>query len=109
MDELTWEWTLAASVNDKIVAHVDAVSFVESVYVGQRLVSRSGHGGKPEGHTVTLGTETSAERGYRAGAPQEIVLKFDPARETGEESPVFALGRGQGGRGDQMRVMKYSA
>jgi hypothetical protein len=76
MSDLTWEWTLGAS--DTIIARVDAKSLVESVYVGQRLVSRSGAGGKPEGHTVTL-PAARGDDAYRASAPQELRLTYDPA------------------------------
>jgi hypothetical protein len=76
MSELTWEWTLASS--ETIVARVDPKTLVESVYVGQRLVSRSGTGGKPEGHTVTLAAPR-ADDAYRAAAPHELRLKYDPA------------------------------
>jgi hypothetical protein len=76
MGDLTWEWTLG--VGDPIVARVDPKTFVESVYVGQRLVSRSGAGGKPEGHVVTLPAPPGGDA-YRAAAPQELRLKFDPA------------------------------
>jgi hypothetical protein len=76
MSELTWEWTLPMS--EPIVARVDPKTHVESIYVGQRLVSRSGAGGKPEGHTVSLASR-GAEGAYREGAPQELHLRFDPA------------------------------
>ena len=76
MSELTWEWTRAS--NETIVARVDPKTLVESVYVGQRLVSRSGVEGKPEGHTVTLAAG-HADDAYRAAAPQELRLKFDRA------------------------------
>lgn len=76
MSDLTWEWTLGAS--ETVIARVDPKTRIESVYVGQRLVSRSGAGGKPEGHTLTL----AAPRGddaYRAATPQELHLTYDPA------------------------------
>jgi hypothetical protein len=76
MSDLTWEWTLPMS--EPIVARVDPKTNVESIYVGQRLVSRSGTGGKPEGHTVSLNPR-GAEGAYREGAPQELHLRFDPA------------------------------
>jgi hypothetical protein len=75
MSDLTWEWPVAG---ETIVARVDPKTLVESVYVGQRLVSRSGVGGKPDGHVVTLPAPPAADA-YRAAAPQELRLKFDPA------------------------------
>ena len=77
MSDLTWEWTIGSS--ETVFARVDPKTLVESVYVGQRLVSRSGSGGKPEGHTVTLAATRGGEDAYRASTPQELRLKFDPA------------------------------
>lgn len=76
VDDLTWEWTLASG--ETIVARVDPNTFVESVYVGQRLVSRSGRAGKPEGHDVPLAS-AGAVATYRAGVAQELRATFDPA------------------------------
>lgn len=49
MAELEWGWDLGAS---EVRAKLELPSRVESVWVGPRLVSRSGPLGKPEGHDV---------------------------------------------------------
>ena len=77
MSELVWEWALPT--NETVTARVDDATYVESIYVGQRLVSRSGNGGKPLGHTITLPASTSGAGGYRVATPHDLVVKFDGA------------------------------
>jgi len=76
MSELTWEWVLPTG--EQIVARVDAITIVESVYVGTRLASRSGNGGKPDGHTVAL-KAAGSQKSYREAAAQDLHVKYDPA------------------------------
>src|SRR5438105_12963283 len=50
MADRTWSFALANG--ESLVARRDFATGVETVYLGPRLVSRSGPGGKPEGHVV---------------------------------------------------------
>ncbi|MCA9590885.1 MAG: hypothetical protein KC657_36560 [Myxococcales bacterium] len=70
MSELRWEWTLPSGAI--VAATLDPETGTEAVYVGDRLVSRSGRAEKPDGHVVTeLSEDDGSER------PAGLV-KFDP-------------------------------
>ena len=77
MADLTWEWLLPSG--EAMIARLDPSTKVESVFVGQRLVSRSGVGGKPEGHTVPLLRAPGAGP-YRG--PTEAYVAFDSRRSS---------------------------
>ena len=47
-----WEWELANG--GKIVARLELPARIESVWLGPRLVSRSGAGGKGADHVIAL-------------------------------------------------------
>lgn len=76
-----WEWDLADEV--KVSARIETPNHVESVWLGPRLVSRSGAGGKLADHVVQLPapkTQPQTAEVYRASAgPREAILTFDPA------------------------------
>jgi hypothetical protein len=70
MSELRWEWTLPSGA--VVAATLDPETGTEAVFVGDRVVSRTGRGEKPDGHVVIeLSEEDGSER------PAGIV-KFDP-------------------------------
>jgi hypothetical protein len=68
-----WEWTTPAGA--VVFARVDPATGVESVYVGARLVSRSGAGGKPEGHVLAAPPTDVA---YRAAAGPTLIVTYVP-------------------------------
>jgi len=71
-----WEWELAEDL--KITARVQWPQRIESVWMGPRLVSRSTHGGKAEGHTVRLPPPKTANEAYRtAGSSGEAIVTYD--------------------------------
>jgi hypothetical protein len=70
----TWQWQLPSG--EALIARFDPTSHVESIWLGPRLVSRSGQGGKREGHAVILTpTAVPAAQPYRG--PHEAVVLFD--------------------------------
>lgn len=72
-----WEWCLTSGTT--VRASLDDAG-VESVRVGQRLLSRSSRDGKPEGHTIDL-PETEALA--RDVLPErDVIVRFD--RKTGD-------------------------
>lgn len=76
-----WEWDLADG--STIVARLELPARIESVWLGQRLVSRSGAGGKGADHVVPLPAPKveapPSGDAYRAAPPPvEATVTFDP-------------------------------
>ena len=76
-----WEWDLADG--STILARLELPARIESVWLGQRLVSRSAKGGKGAEHVVPLPSPKveTPKKGdaYRAApAPIEATVTFDP-------------------------------
>jgi hypothetical protein len=67
MSELRWEWGLTGGV--RIAATLDLDAATECVIVGDRVVSRSARGAKPDGHVAT---ERLGDEGGK------VVVTFDP-------------------------------
>ena len=75
-----WEWELADGA--KIIARLEMPERIESVWLGPRLVSRSGAGGKGDEHVVPLPApktdRPSSPDAYRAAPPpREATIRFD--------------------------------
>src|SRR5688572_23017695 len=91
--ELIWEWRLVTG--QTVIARLDPVTRVESVWVreheagalvreheggalvGARLASRSGYGGKPDGHVVPL--KAPSIDGNAREPSQDVHVIYDPA------------------------------
>jgi hypothetical protein len=77
-----WEWDLAEGTT--ILARLELPARIESVWLGQRLVSRSAAGGKGSDHVVPLPAPKTVETpkqgdAYRAAPPpSEATVTFDP-------------------------------
>ena len=76
-----WEWDLADG--STILARLELPARIESVWLGQRLVSRSAKGGKGADHVVPLPSPKveTPKKGdaYRAAPPPvEATVTFDP-------------------------------
>jgi hypothetical protein len=76
-----WEWDLESGAT--IIARLELPARIESVWLGQRLVSRSATGGKGADHVVPLPApkveQPASGDAYRvAPAPIEAIVTFDP-------------------------------
>ena len=76
-----WEWDLPDG--STILARLELPARIESVWLGQRLVSRSAAGGKGADHVVTLPApkveQPKSGDAYRAAPPPvEATVTFDP-------------------------------
>jgi hypothetical protein len=80
-----WAWGLDGGVT--VRATLDTASKVESIYVDDRLVSRSQPGGKSEGHRIAIARQPGGA--YRAGnGPTEAIVRFDTIPDVTDGRPV---------------------
>ncbi len=61
MKRREWEWRLAGG--EIIRAELDPSTGIETVWIGEKLASRSPEGGAPDGHTLSIAGTGSAYRG----------------------------------------------
>jgi hypothetical protein len=66
-----WMWNL--SDGQRVKATFDPSTGIETVWVGNRIVSRSTANGKPDGHVVPLGSSTNTGA-YRGAAEARVVF-----------------------------------